>query len=118
MKSGFTLAEVLVSLIIAVVSVLIMIQAFRMYMDSRNIAILYEKAYEDMNTAYEVGRQIIMTGSYSDLEDVEVVNLGTYDGCNVYRITVESSEIRSIVGEENLRINPELLSFRVLHCSE
>ena len=117
MKNGFTFVEVLVSLIIAVISVLMMIQAFRMYMDNRDIAILYEKAYEDLNSAYEIGKQIIESGTYEKLRSVKVERSGGYNGCDVYKITINSSSVRSLIGEKNLEINPALMTFKVLHCS-
>ncbi len=122
-RSGFTLMEVLVSLILVTISVVIMFQSFKMYVDSRNIGLFFEKAYVNLSSAYEVGKEIIDNGAPLDIVQT-AENMGIdvqstsseYGNCDEYQITMNFSELHSVLGRREIRINPSLLGFTVLHC--
>ncbi len=122
MRGGFSLIETLISLLLATIGIVIMFEAFKAYVDNRSIAMLYEKAYIDMNTAYEIGKKIIDEGENSlgnatDSLHVDIVKeQNTYNGCTVYDIIPDSSEISSILGKMKFKIRKEDLGFKVLDC--
>ena len=122
MKRGFSLIETLISLILAAIGIVIMFEAFKAYVDNRSIAMLYEKAYIDMNTAYEVGKKIIddgeeAVGNSTNVFHVDIIKeRDEYKGCSVYDVIPDSSEISSLLGRMKFKIRKEDIGFKVLDC--
>ena len=122
MRRAFTLVEVLVALIVALISVAIVIQALRMYSDNRATYSIYENAYLNMNTMYEIAKMVIEKGDDQAILDfatsmgIDVRKDGRYKGCDIFEISMDASEIVSMVGRTALKLNPDILKFTVLHC--
>ncbi len=122
MRGAFTLIEVLVALIVAVISVAIVIQSLRMYTDNKATYLIYENAYLNMNTMYEIAKMVIEKGYDQAILDfatsmgIDVRKTGVYEGCDKFEISMNASELTSMVGKATLKLNPEVLKFTVLHC--
>ncbi len=124
MRDGMTLIETLISLILATIGIIIMFEAFRAYVYNRSVAVLYEKAYIDMNTAYEIGKKIVDEGVESVRDatpeyHIDIVEEDSqYNGCDVYEVIPDSSEINSLLKVLNIGTKKKQFGFKVLDCHQ
>ena len=101
-----------------------MFEAFRAYVYNRSVAVLYEKAYIDMNTAYEIGKKIVDEGVESVRDatpeyHIDIVEEDSqYNGCDVYEVIPDSSEINSLLKVLNIGTKKKQFGFKVLDCHQ
>ncbi len=119
---GFSLVEVLVSLVILAVAIAVIFGAVRFYRGNFLLSNSYSEATSKLENAYEIGRLVARKGndpdvlSQADEMGISVSQVGTTsDGCEVYEISFTAT----LVSMETLKTLPSsFTTFYVVHCGE